>query len=108
MEATGASSSWRAVCRLLCEHRYPPRGDHEPAATLQPQPSQAMTSLGHMPRRDTRKTTGRIARRTASAALALVIVAAVAGALLAASHRRPPALAARPALRTPAPHLTKA
>jgi cardiolipin synthase len=66
-----------------------------------------MTSLGHMPRRDSRKTTSRIARRTASAALALLIVAAVAGALLAASHRRPPTLAARPALRTPTPHPAK-
>ena len=67
-----------------------------------------MTSFGHAPGRAARKTARRAARRAARAAVALLIVAVVAGALLSASHRRPPALAGRPALlRTPAPHPKK-
>jgi cardiolipin synthase len=66
-----------------------------------------MTSFGHAHRRVARRTARRAARRAARAALALLIVAAVAGALLAASHHRPPTLAARPARPTPAPHPTK-
>ena len=66
-----------------------------------------MTGFGRAPRRTARRTARRAARRAARAALALLVVATVVGALLAASHHRAPALAARPARSTPAPHPAK-